>query len=166
MIRQLSLHINPEKIYRALASILQDQQVRFRNPGTFRLALSLLTACVHTITFLCTGPRVRVRDDSNAQRHPPHFYRALRSQVGPTPLHLFSPLLTLSPPPFQSCVRRLHLKDLSTPESRELFIILYRSWCNNAVATFSLCLLSQAYEHATHLIAKLYALPLPSLRLC
>jgi hypothetical protein len=28
VIRQLSLHINPEKIYRALASILQDQQVR------------------------------------------------------------------------------------------------------------------------------------------
>ncbi len=73
--------------------------------------------------------------------------------------HLISPLLTplLSN---RACVRRLHLKDLSTPESRELFMILYRSWCNNAVATFSLCLLSQAYEHATHLIAKLYyALP-------
>ena len=79
VIRQLSLHINPEKIYRALASILQDQQVRFRNPGTPRLALPAHRVCPYNHTFLCTGPRVRVRDDSNAQRHPPHLYRALRS---------------------------------------------------------------------------------------
>ncbi len=32
VIRQLSLHINPEKIYRALASILQDQQVALPQP--------------------------------------------------------------------------------------------------------------------------------------
>jgi hypothetical protein len=59
VIRQLSLHINPEKIYRALASILQDQQVRFRNPGTFRLALSLLTACVHNHVLVYRTPSSR-----------------------------------------------------------------------------------------------------------
>lgn len=30
---------------------------------------------------------------------------------------------------------------------------LYRSWCHNAVAVFSLCLLAQAYEHASNLLA-------------
>ena len=29
---------------------------------------------------------------------------------------------------------------------------LYRSWCHNAVAVFSLCLLAQAYEHASNLL--------------
>src|SRR5213078_3116756 len=29
---------------------------------------------------------------------------------------------------------------------------LFRSWCHNAVATFSLCLLAQAYEQAYHLL--------------
>ncbi|ELR18739.1 uncharacterized protein ACA1_040440 [Acanthamoeba castellanii str. Neff] len=100
VIRQLSLHINPEKIYRALASILQDQQ----DPEFACVMIQTLNVILLTSTELYD--------------------------------------------------LRLHLKDLSTPESRELFIILYRSWCNNAVATFSLCLLSQAYEHATHLIAK------------
>jgi vacuole morphology and inheritance protein 14 len=98
VIRQLSYHINPEKIYRALASILQDQQdPQFASLMVQTLNIILLTS---------------------------------------------AELYDL----------RLHLRDLSTPESRELFIILYHSWCHNAVATFSLCLLSQAYEHATHLI--------------
>ena len=37
-----------------------------------------------------------------------------------------------------------------TPQS--LFTILFRAWCVNAVATFSLCLLAQAYEQAYHLL--------------
>lgn len=36
-----------------------------------------------------------------------------------------------------------------------LFTALYRSWCHNAVATFALCLLAQAYEHASNLLQTL-----------
>lgn len=32
------------------------------------------------------------------------------------------------------------------------FVALFRSWCYNAVATFSLCLLAQAYEAAYNLL--------------
>ncbi|XP_063294124.1 protein VAC14 homolog [Pelobates fuscus] len=49
---------------------------------------------------------------------------------------------------------RSQLKDLQTPESRNLFCCLYRSWCHNPVATVSLCFLTQNYEHAYHLIQK------------
>jgi vacuole morphology and inheritance protein 14 len=36
------------------------------------------------------------------------------------------------------------------------FVTLFRSWCHNAVATFSLCLLAQAYEQAYNLLQILY----------
>lgn len=37
------------------------------------------------------------------------------------------------------------------------FVALFRSWCHNAVSTFSLCLLAQAYEQAYNLLQILYA---------
>ncbi|XP_078526808.1 protein VAC14 homolog [Lissotriton helveticus] len=49
---------------------------------------------------------------------------------------------------------RNQLKDLKTPESRNLFCCLYRSWCHNPVATVSLCFLTQNYKHAYDLIQK------------
>lgn len=49
---------------------------------------------------------------------------------------------------------RNQLKDLKTPESRNLFCCLYRSWCHNPVATVSLCFLAQNYKHAYDLIQK------------
>jgi Vacuolar protein 14 C-terminal Fig4p binding len=41
---------------------------------------------------------------------------------------------------------------LQQQDGQALFITLYRSWCHNAVAAFSLCLLAQAYEHASNLL--------------
>jgi hypothetical protein len=46
-------------------------------------------------------------------------------------------------------------KRLRNPDSREgqmFFVALFRAWCHNAVATFSLCLLAQAYEQAYNLL--------------
>ncbi|KAL0077264.1 vacuolar protein 14 C-terminal Fig4p binding-domain-containing protein [Phycomyces blakesleeanus] len=43
---------------------------------------------------------------------------------------------------------RKRLRNLDNKDNQRLFIALYKSWCHNAVATFSLCLLAQAYEHA------------------
>jgi hypothetical protein len=37
-----------------------------------------------------------------------------------------------------------------------LFSIIYRSWCHAPVSVFALCLLAQAYEHASNLLQLLY----------
>ncbi|GAB5587454.1 hypothetical protein Unana1_02354 [Umbelopsis nana] len=47
---------------------------------------------------------------------------------------------------------RKRLKNLDTRDGQHLFTVLYRSWCHSAVATFSLCLLAQAYEHAANML--------------
>ena len=47
---------------------------------------------------------------------------------------------------------RHKLKELKTRESCDLFSTLYKSWCHNAVATFSLCLLTQTYQHGCDLL--------------
>ncbi|KAJ4479209.1 vacuolar protein 14 C-terminal Fig4p binding-domain-containing protein [Lentinula aciculospora] len=48
---------------------------------------------------------------------------------------------------------RKRLKSLETrQDGQALFTTLYRSWCHNAMAVFSLCLLAQAYEHASNLL--------------
>jgi vacuole morphology and inheritance protein 14 len=43
-------------------------------------------------------------------------------------------------------------------DGQMLFSSLYRSWCHNPVAVFALCLLAQAYEHASNLLQILYVL--------
>lgn len=45
-----------------------------------------------------------------------------------------------------------HVGVLFQQDGQALFTTLYRSWCHNAVAVFSLCLLAQAYEHASNLL--------------
>ncbi|PWZ03276.1 ARM repeat-containing protein [Testicularia cyperi] len=47
---------------------------------------------------------------------------------------------------------RKKLRNLDSREGQLLFASIYRSWCHNAVAAFSLCLLAQAYEHASNLL--------------
>ncbi|KFA72369.1 hypothetical protein S40288_05603 [Stachybotrys chartarum IBT 40288] len=47
---------------------------------------------------------------------------------------------------------RRRLRNLETKDGQTLFVALFRSWCYNAVATFSLCLLAQAYEQAYNLL--------------
>ncbi|KAI5481035.1 ARM repeat-containing protein [Pseudohyphozyma bogoriensis] len=47
---------------------------------------------------------------------------------------------------------RKRLRTLESKDGQALFTILYRSWSHNAVATFSLCLLAQAYEQACSLL--------------
>ncbi|KAL8952497.1 MAG: hypothetical protein Q9222_001600 [Ikaeria aurantiellina] len=47
---------------------------------------------------------------------------------------------------------RKRLRNLETRDGQVFFVALFRSWCHNAVATFSLCLLAQAYEQAYNLL--------------
>lgn len=54
---------------------------------------------------------------------------------------------------------RKRLRSLDVRDGQAFFVTLFRSWCHNAVATFSLCLLAQAYEQAYHLLQILYSTP-------
>ncbi|KAJ5606446.1 hypothetical protein N7510_009227 [Penicillium lagena] len=47
---------------------------------------------------------------------------------------------------------RKRLRNLDTKDGQMFFVALFRSWCHNAVSTFSLCLLAQAYEQAYNLL--------------
>lgn len=47
---------------------------------------------------------------------------------------------------------RKRLRNLDSRDGQSFFVALFRSWCHNAVATFSLCLLAQAYEQAYHVL--------------
>lgn len=47
---------------------------------------------------------------------------------------------------------RTKLRNLELKDNQRLFNILYKSWCHNAVSAFSLCLLSQVYEHAANML--------------
>lgn len=51
---------------------------------------------------------------------------------------------------------RRRLRNLDNKDGQSFFVILFKAWCHNAVATFSLCLLAQAYEQAYHLLQVLY----------
>lgn len=98
IIRQLCVSLNPERIYRTLAEILEkEDDVEFASIMIQNLNNNLITA-----------------------------------------------------PELQSLRQRL--RNLEAKEGTNFFISLFRSWCHNAVATFSLCLLAQAYEQAFHLL--------------
>lgn len=47
---------------------------------------------------------------------------------------------------------RKRLRNLDPKDGQLFFVALFRSWCHNAVSTFSLCLLAQAYEQAYNLL--------------
>ncbi|ROW15735.1 hypothetical protein VPNG_02022 [Cytospora leucostoma] len=54
---------------------------------------------------------------------------------------------------------RKRLRNLESKDGQTFFVALFRSWCYNAVATFSLCLLAQAYEQAYNLLQVLSVKP-------
>ncbi|RMZ81333.1 hypothetical protein DV738_g2304, partial [Chaetothyriales sp. CBS 135597] len=47
---------------------------------------------------------------------------------------------------------RKRLRNLESRDGQMFFVALFRAWCYNAVASFSLCLLAQAYEQAYSLL--------------
>jgi vacuole morphology and inheritance protein 14 len=98
IIRQLCMSLDPERIYCAIADILeQDEDLEFASIMIQNLNIILITS---------------------------------------------SELSDL----------RKRLRNLEHKENQRLFNTLYRSWCHNAVSAFSLCLLSQVYEHAASMI--------------
>lgn len=47
---------------------------------------------------------------------------------------------------------RKRLRNIDNKEGQAFFVALFKAWSHNAVATFSLCLLAQAYEQAYNLL--------------
>ncbi|GAA6061106.1 hypothetical protein JCM10212_006137 [Sporobolomyces blumeae] len=98
IIRQLCSQLNPDRIYRTCAELLEkDEDLEFSSVMVQNLSLIMITS-----------PELA------------DFRRRLRS--------------------------------LDTKDGQNLFSALYRSWSHNAVATFTLCLLAQAYEQACALL--------------
>lgn len=52
-------------------------------------------------------------------------------------------------------LRALLKKSMVNPAGKDLFVSLYASWCHSPTATISLCLLTQAYQHASSVIQSL-----------
>lgn len=100
-LRQLSLFIDPEKIFRALAEIVEK--------GTYE----------------------------------PDFAAVMIQTLN---------IILLTSTEFSDM--RKSLRDLREPTQVDLFITLYKSWCHNPTATFSLCLMARAYEHAYALVRR------------
>ncbi|KAK6509319.1 hypothetical protein TWF481_004075 [Arthrobotrys musiformis] len=99
IIRRLCLNLNPERIYRTLAEIIEkEEDVEFASTMVQLLNNNLMTA----------------------------------PEIGEL---------------------RKRLRSLDTKDGQTLFIALFKSWCHNAVAAFCLCLLAQAYEQASNLLA-------------
>ncbi|KAK6536317.1 hypothetical protein TWF281_000556 [Arthrobotrys megalospora] len=99
IIRRLCLNLNPERIYRTLAELIEkEEDVEFASTMVQLLNNNLMTA----------------------------------PEIGEL---------------------RKRLRSLDTKDGQTLFIALFRSWCHNAVAAFCLCLLAQAYEQASNLLA-------------
>ncbi|KAL7269478.1 hypothetical protein RUND412_007860 [Rhizina undulata] len=98
IIRHLCVNLNPERIYKTLAEILEkDEDVEFASIMVQNLNNNLITA------------------------------------------------------PELADLRK-RLRSLDTKDGQTFFVTLFKSWCHNAVATFSLCLLAQAYEQASNLL--------------
>ena len=99
IIRQLCINLQPERIYRTLAEIIEkDEDIEFASIMVQNLNNNLITA-----------------------------------------------------PELAELRKRLRSLQ-SDGASQMFFVSLFRAWCYNAVATFSLCLLAQAYEQAYHLL--------------
>jgi vacuole morphology and inheritance protein 14 len=47
---------------------------------------------------------------------------------------------------------RKRLRNLDSKDGQTFFTVIFRAWCVNAVASFSLCLLAQTYEQAYNLL--------------
>lgn len=98
IIRQLCINLDPERIYRTLAGIIErEEDVEFASFMVQHLNNNLITA-----------------------------------------------------PELAEMRRRL--RNVETKEGQAVFVSLFRCWCHNSIATFSLCLLAQAYEQAYNLL--------------
>jgi vacuole morphology and inheritance protein 14 len=125
IIRQLCVSLDAERIYGTLADILEkDEDLEFASIMVQNLNIILITSSE------LADLRKRLKNlDTRVSylRHNLRFQRLVYVKKNFFTMVLFQ-------------------------DGQQLFTVLYRSWCHSAVATFSLCLLAQAYEHAANLL--------------
>lgn len=133
IIRQLCVNLNTEKIYRTFAEILEKEEVGsftscFDSNSPFLQDLEFASVIVQKLNIiLITSPELS------------EFRRRLKS--------LETRVIKLI-----HIQRRCLICMVLQQDGQALFTTLYRSWCHNAVSVFSLCLIAQAYEHASNLL--------------
>lgn len=131
IIRQLCVSLSAERIYRTLADCLEKDEVIvyaiYRSPSLIsNQDVEFASIMVQNLNNnLITAPEL-----SELRKR----LRNLETRVWASGL--------------QSFEYQLNRKQ----DGQIFFVALFRSWCHNAVATFSLCLLAQAYEQAYNLL--------------
>lgn len=119
IIRQLCANLNPERIYRTCAELLEKDEVSRRQVPEAN----------------------KPRADLGCPQSDLEFSSIMVQNLM---------LIMITSPELADFRRRL--RTLDTKDGQNLFSVLYRSWSHNAVATFTLCLLAQAYEQACALL--------------
>lgn len=132
IIRQLCLNLNTERIYRTFAEILEKEEVT-------TTAFQIGTTSAHLLQDLefASGMVQKLNMILITSPELADFRRRLKS---------------LETRVRANCCFLQCFADKEQQDGQAIFTTLYRSWCHNAVAVFSLCLLAQAYEHASNLL--------------
>lgn len=138
IIRQLCLHLNAERIFRTIADILEKDDVGLASALRICENVGLTTAqdlefasmmVIKLNMILITSPEL-----ADFRRR----LKNLETRVSDHARHAAA----------------VHGTEGSrNQDGQMLFSSLYRSWCHNPVAVFALCLLAQAYEHASNLLS-------------
>ena len=164
--RLLCVDVNAHPVYCTLAEILNSEEnltfaslmVQVLNMILFTSAeLYELRTQLKDLHSTVSDPAVLLSTElhCNVVYHSVPLLSTPPSIVTTFPLSSQSPpycSTPLSSPPY--CYTPLSLPLAPLQEDWCLFKTLYQCWCHNPVTTLALCLLSQNYEHSSHLICK------------
>lgn len=132
IIRNLCTLLEAEKLYRAFAGTLaKDKCKELGVPGPKK------NQAEHPSTRIFLNQGILLHEDD--------------LEFAPLMVQNLNLILLTAPELFNL---RKQLMAMATDASRSLFVELYKSWCHSAVATLSLCLLTQVYDHACDLLDK------------
>ena len=165
VIRKLCQLLDPQAIYIALAEILLSME---------DLEFITLTIEILNILLLTAQELVGLRDLLRGCLSDHHGSSSLaaaryRKQRSPSFHMRTSSSGAAAASPTASSVPSAGVDEVvvtdgeagASKSGTEVFVTLYTTWSHSPIATFSLCLLAQAYELACSLVSKLYV-PLPS----
>ena len=141
IVRQLCVNLSPERILRSMADCLEKEGVRHHSLcGLMRLTDFIIQQDPDFAS-------VMVQNLNNNLLTAPELAdlrRKLRNwdnKVG-----------------HKTASRQTPSINKSRQDGPALFMTLFKAWCQNAIATVSLCLLAQAYEQAYNILQILYAM--------
>ena len=146
IIRQLCGTLDAERIYRTCAEILETDEVS--GVADYSLfTLQRTRSDVRNSFLSCAGSRIRQHHGAEPELDHDHLARTQRIPEE-TPHARFKGAARV---PMLGCLGT-DVSCCCMQDGQNLFVTLYRSWSLNAVSTFTLCLLAQAYEQASALL--------------